>query len=117
MKLKTNVKINFNTGLFETKKDFFEAEINTLEITEFNSIRVSGSYYYTLSGEKIVIKTFSVSIKKKEFEAYLLKLSPGGVASMDIIENIMYFSLKENMAKEFSIDVSTIDIIGSVVVK
>lgn len=117
MKLKTNVKINFNIGLFETKKDFFEAEINTLEVTEFDSIRVNGYYYYTLSGEKIVIKTFSVSIKKKDADIYFSKFTQNGATFTETMENMFYYLLKEVMAKEFALDVNTIDIIDSKLAK
>lgn len=117
MKLKTNIKIDFNTGLFERKKDFFEAEIITFEGTEFKDIKVSGQYYYTLAGVKIYLRPFNFNVKKKEFELYLTKLGAGNASSMDIIENIFYFILKEEMAKEFAIDINTIDIVGAVVLK
>lgn len=117
MKLKTNVKINFNLGLFETKKDFFEAEIITFSVTEFKDILLSGQYYYTLNSNSVQLRHFNVSVKKKEFNDYLAKFGVNGVASMDVIENIFYFILKEEMAKEFSIDVNTIEIVGALFVK
>lgn len=117
MKLKTNIKIDFNTGLFERKKDFFEAEITNFEVTEFKDIKISGQYYYTVSGLKTTLRPFNVSVKNKEFDAYLTKLGSSGTASMDVIENIFYFILKEEMAKEFGIDINTIDIIGAIALK
>ncbi len=117
MKLKTNVKIDFNTGLIERKKDFFEATIITFEVTEFKDIKISGQYYYTLKDEKVNIRPFNVYVKKDDFNAYLTKLGAGSAGSMDIIENIFYFILKEEMAKEFAIDINTIDIIDAVVIK
>ena len=50
MKLKTNVKIDFNNGLFERKKDFFEAEITTFGVTEFQNITMNGQYFYSVKG-------------------------------------------------------------------
>lgn len=117
MKLKTNVKIDFNTGLIERKKDFFEAEILVFDVTEFKNIRISGQYYYTSQGEKVNIRPFNVSVNKNAFNTYLAKLGAGSADSMDIIENIFYFILKEEMAKEFAIDIATIDIINAVVIK
>lgn len=117
MKLKTNVKIDFNNGLFERKKDFFEAEITTFEGTEFKDIKVSGQYYYTVKDVKVMLKPFNVNVKKNDFNAYLSKLGAGSAESMDVIENIFYFILKEEMAKEFAIDINTIDIINAVVIK
>jgi len=117
MRLKTNVKIDFNDGLFDRKKDFFEAKIEKYGVLDFKHITLDGYYYYTNKGEESFLRPFTANISKSDFEAYLAKLSPSGVASMEVIENIMYFSLKEHMAKEFGIDVSTINIIGSVVVK
>jgi len=117
MKLKTNVKIDFNTGLFEKKKDFFEADIITFEVTEFKDIKISGQYYFTANKEKIQLRPFNVNVKKKEFDLYLIKLGAGNASSMDVIENIFYFILKEEMAKEFAIDITTIDILDAVVLK
>ena len=117
MKLKTNVKIDFNNGLFERKKDFFEAEIIDFGVNEFKHINISGQYYYTVKGEKVILRPFSVNIKKDDFNAYLDKFSSSGVQSMDVIENIFYFMLKEEMAKEFALDINTIDIVEAVVIK
>lgn len=117
MKLKTNIKIDFNTGLIQRKKDFFEAEIVVFDVTEFKNIRISGQYYYTANAEKISIQPFNISVKNKEFDLYLSKFGAGNASSMDVIENIFYFILKEEMAKEFSIDITTIDIIDAVVIK
>jgi hypothetical protein len=117
MKLKTNVKIDFNDGLFERKKDFFEAEIKIFEVIEFKEIRISGQYYYTAKDAKVNLKSFNINVKKSDFNDYLAKLGAGSASSMDVIENIFYFILKEEMAKEFSIDITTIDIIDAVVIK
>ncbi len=117
MKLKTNVKIDFNDGLFGRKKDFFEAEITTFEGAEFKDIKISGQYYYIVKGEKIHLRPFNVSIKKDNFNDYLAKFSSTDVSSMDVIENIFYFMLKEEMAKEFNLDINTIDIVEAVVIK
>lgn len=117
MKLKTNVKIDFNNGLFERKKDFFEAEIINFGVTEFQNITINGQYFYSIKGEKVRLKPFNVIIKKDDFNAYLDKFSSSGVSSMDVIENIFYFMLKEEMAKEFALDINTIDIVEAVVIK
>lgn len=117
MKLKTNVKIDFNNGLFERKKDFFEAEITTFEVTEFKEIKISGQYYYTLKDQKVILRPFNVNVKKNSFNDYLAKFGADNASSMDVIENIFYFILKEEMAKEFAIDIASIDIIDAVVVK
>lgn len=117
MKLKTTIKIDFNSGLFERKKDFFEAEILKFSVDEFKDILISGQYYYTLNGNKVGIRPFNVNITKNNFNAYLSKLGAGSASSMDVIENIFYFILKEEMAKEFAINIETIDIIDAVVIK
>lgn len=117
MKLKTNVKIDFNDGLFGRKKDFFEAEILKFGVDEFKEIQISGKYYYTSNGAKVDLRFFNINVKKNDFNAYLSKLGAGSAESMDIIENIFYFILKEEMAKEFSIAIETIDIIDAVVIK
>lgn len=117
MRLKTNVKIDFNDGLFGRKKDFFEAEITAFNVSEFKDIIISGQYYYTTKDAKVNLKPFNIDVKKNDFNDYLAKLGAGSASSMDVIENIFYFILKEEMAKEFSIDINTIDIVDAVVIK